>query len=469
MSDPVLEALAKALSPYMSGAKASGAQAAAGTYLYESGGLFGRCDGPNTLINAMVGPIGFEKYLTWIGTDTEKEFVDAWKAIEETGSEQSTGCGDCVRIRLKACAQFYCFGRFCRQTDELQFDRLGVRANQNVPVRTLFGAVTDDMGNVLIPMGAQITDAFAIQSRAVGYSLRLKNGTMLWNGNPQNNTDDTYMEYKGFQLVVNTGKYDAYTDLSCDSIDSFLMNFAYNNPTADGAYAIRQWFHRMVGQLKYRAERAGLDWDSSTMYIVMSQNMWDCVSRVYACAGTDLCSVSGQNRIVINADQAQARYEEYLSSMMLPVDGKMYPVVIDNLIPETAGQANGTCSDIYFITTEIDGETITYGQYQDFNMTYGRTRQELVSLFGSDDIAITDGGRYALVRDNSRGCFDVQAYTKPRVVAKAPWLAGRIQNVCCNVLQEPYPDVTGSGRVYEKDGGRYTTPVPTLYGDCPDC
>jgi len=73
------------------------------------------------------------------------------------------------------------------------------------------------------------------------------------------------------------------------------------------------------------------------------------------------------------------------------------------------------------------------------------------------------------VRDNSRGCFDVQVYTKPRLIAKAPWLSGRIQNACCDVLQEPYPDVTGTDRVYMKDGGRSTTTPPTLYGDCVDC
>ena len=60
------------------------------------------------------------------------------------------------------------------------------------------------------------------------------------------------------------------------------------------------------------------------------------------------------------------------------------------------------------------------------------------------------------MRDNSRGCFDVQVYTKPRIVARAPWLLGRIQNVCCDVLEQPLPDSTASGGVYELDGGRQT-------------
>jgi len=104
-----------------------------------------------------------------------------------------------------------------------------------------------------------------------------------------------------------------------------------------------------------------------------------------------------------SADQAQTRYEEFLSRRALPVNGRWYPVVLDSQIPQTTGQPNGICSDIYFITTRINGEAMTFGQYQDFNMTYGQTRSELVSMFGSDDIAITDNGRFAMVRDNSRG------------------------------------------------------------------
>ena len=465
-----LQALAKAISPYVSGQSGGYAQGykAAGTpiggpYLYEGGGLFGRCDGSSDLINALVGPIGFEKVLTWRGTDTEKEFVDAWTDIVETGSNQSTACGDCQTASMRACSQFYCFGRFCRQSQELQFDRLGVRANSSVPIKNLFGSITAADGTVLVPQGSAITDDFYMQTALVGYAIRLRNAQLLWNGNTINNSG-AYAEYNGFQVIVNTGKFDAYTQLACAALDSFIPNIGNQALTTDGALAARSWTHRMVNQFKVRADRAGLDWDTAQMYLVMTPNMWDCFARVYACAGLDLCSVSGsRNQVFANADQAQSRYEQYLTSMSVPIDGRMYPVVLDSQIPETAGQANGICSDIYFITTEISGRTVTYGNYQDFNKTYGRIRNEMVSMFGSDDIAITDNGRFALVRDNVRGCFDIQAYTKPRLVAEMPQLLGRMRNVCCSVTAEPYPDVTGSNRVYEKSGGRTITPVPTLY------
>ena|SRR3990167_2251456 len=469
MADEVLQLLARALNQYVQqpvghGQKADGTPI--GSYLYEAGGLFGRCDGASTLINALVGPIGFEKVLLWTGTNTEKEFVDAWTDIVITSGEQSAVCGDCQTVSMRACAQFYCFGRFCRQSEELQFDRIGVMANSSVPIRNLFGSITGPSGEVLVPMGSAISDDFYTQSAMVGYAIRLKNSQLLWNGNPVNNTG-AYQEYNGFQNIINTGKFDAYTQQYCDALDAFLINVNYNALTADDSVttSARVLFRRMVNQFRLRAERGGLDWDSAEMYIVMTPNMWDCVARVYACSGVDLCAVTGQNRIVINADQAQARYEEYLTRMSLPINGKWYPVVLDSQIPETTGQPNGICSDIYFITTTLSGRTVTYGQFQDFNKTYGRVRNELTAMFGSDDIAITDNGRYAVVRDNTRGCFDIQIYMKPRLVAEMPQLTGRLRNVCCNVAGQPFPDVTGSGRVYELDGGRSVTNVPVLYGN----
>jgi hypothetical protein len=65
----VLQGLARALSPYLDGTKAAGTPAQA-AYLYACQGLFGRCDGTSTLINAMVGPIGVEAVLDWVGNDT---------------------------------------------------------------------------------------------------------------------------------------------------------------------------------------------------------------------------------------------------------------------------------------------------------------------------------------------------------------------------------------------------------------
>lgn len=488
MANTQAQALAEAIGPYLNSDKANieyngyvphGLRhyqnyKASGTpssdaYLYQNGGLFGRCDASPTLINALVGPIGFEAVLDWIGTNTQNEFVDAWTAATVTGNEQTTACGDCPTVDLQACEQLYCFGRFCRQTQELRFDRIGLMGNGQVPQRVLFGNIVDASGNVLAAQGDTVENAWWVQSRLAGYHLALRNSQMLWAGDPTNNDGD-FQEYRGFQNIVNTGKFDSKTGIPCDSLDSFLMDLNFANFTSDGANSVRQFFKRMVDQFEVRASRAGFDWGSAEMFIVMHPNMWDCVSRVYACAGIDLCSVGDtNNRFTASAEQAQQRHDEFLARRALPIGGRMYPVVLDSEIPQTTGQANGVCSDVYFITTRISGETIVWGQYQDFNSTFGSTHRELTSMFGSDHIMISDNGRFALVFDNSRGCFDVQIITKPRIISTMPWLSGRIQNACCDVLQEPFPDTSGTTGVYALDGGRSITNVPTLYGDCVGC
>jgi hypothetical protein len=295
MSTAQAGALAAALGPYLSGEKtaeyhgyvpeglkhyqnykATG-NPSSDAYLYVNGGLFGRCDGNPQLVNALVGPIGFEGVLDWVGSNTEREFFDAWTGIPDTGNEQSTVCGDCPTVDLQACAQFYCFGRFCRQTQELQFDRIGLHANGSVPEKVMFGNLTDASGNVLVRQGENIQNIFQVQTKAAGYHLALKNSELLWAGDPCNNSG-AYQEYIGLQNIVNTGKLDAYTQLACDAMDSFLMDMNFQNFTSDGALAIRRWFKRVVDQLEVRASRAGFDWASAEMYIVMHPNVWDCVS-----------------------------------------------------------------------------------------------------------------------------------------------------------------------------------------------
>lgn len=103
MADEILQQLARALGQYLTpsvGQKAAGTPI--GSYLYEAGGLFGRCDGAMTLVNALVGPIGYEGKLLWAGTNTEKEFVDAWTDITISSGEQSAVCGDCQTLNLGA-------------------------------------------------------------------------------------------------------------------------------------------------------------------------------------------------------------------------------------------------------------------------------------------------------------------------------------------------------------------------------
>ena len=63
--------------------------------LYAEGGLFGTCKQDPTLVNAIVGPEGFEKVLRWFGTDIENPIYQSLTYIGTTSTAQASECADC--------------------------------------------------------------------------------------------------------------------------------------------------------------------------------------------------------------------------------------------------------------------------------------------------------------------------------------------------------------------------------------
>ena len=89
--------------------------------------------------------------------------------------------------------------------------------------------------------------------------------------------------------------------------------------------------------------------------------------------------------------------------------------------------------DIFFIPFRAGGREVLYWEHID----YSAIDQELAPIPGSqtDVLGWTDGGRYHHVISAERWCFEVQTKMEVRLVFLAPFLAGRIQNVCVRTLQ----------------------------------
>jgi hypothetical protein len=460
MNEELMAVLAKGLAPYL--AKASGTPDFA-VDVYGNTGLFGVCGANDTLINAMVGPLGVERILRWMPSIDDNPIYDALVSIDSTTNAQSSGCADCGKPVLKECTQSYCFGRVCQQTNEAQADSLGLRMNKGVPRLALFGDIKDAGGNIIIARGTQITDRFTLDLAAAAYNLRLDMAQLNITGNPAGNAGGR-LQPTGLQLIVNTGKVDALTGVACNAMDSVLLNYANNTVGAVGAPSIVAYITALVHSIQYRLQGAGFSQDGSDIFIVMHPTLWECVSRAWACEYAVVCQTGGQP--ISSMDEITRRYERYVSTMRLPIDGRDYPVVLDTQIPVTTNTGARRCSDIYVLTTSVDGQQILWGEFQDFNNTFGNVAAWFKATFGATLIGTSDGGRFMWAPTVSGGfCFDARVLAKWRLVALMPWTSGRVQNVCCVPLGT-FPDVTGSGGIYEKDGGVYAKPGMTLYGDC---
>lgn len=451
-------------------------------YLYQSGGLFGTCDADSTLINALVGPVGYEAVLQWFGTSLINEITDTLVGVESTGDEMATICGDCGTVSFKKCAQGTCLGRICQMTPEMVIDEIGMFAHANVPTKALFGPLTDAAGKVYIPQGGEIKNEWTLAIAGAGYMLALFNSTDVWSGNPAANTAGRWY-MTGFDLLINTGKNDLRSGLACGAMDSIIVNYGNQIVGATGSTSIVDALASVIRSIRFRIQGMRLNPNSAVIDIVMHQTTFDCFASAYACEYGLECqswtSADGQRTNNIDAVMTRDRANQVIATQVITIDGRQYKIYIDSQMPITntsVGNVPVRCGEIAVITRVLPGAPkgsaspgggiITWGEYQDFRKTAGDTIQWLKQESGGSHFDVTDGGRFIVTRNvHGTGCFDARILTKTRVRLSMPQLAGRITNVCCNPLGT-YPDVSGSGGAYEVDGGTGQSPEAYPYGPC---
>lgn len=435
--------------------------------IYGAGGLFGVPGVDPTLINACVGPMGVEAILNWYGTDIESPMFDALTYVGSSGYTQTGMCSDCGKPTFKECVQSACLGRICQMTNEHAFDQLGMRMNEGVPTMTMFGAITDPSGRVLLAQGQRITDRFTLDLIGAAYNLRHRVGQLMWTGNPSSNAGGAW-QFEGLALIVNTGKFDKMTYILCPALDSYLMNYGSNIVGVAGSPSIVRYFAGGTRTIKYRI--MGGQFSTFQHYIVMHPIHWDVICDAWACEYGLVCPNTNASAATRNDATAIADFRDKMkASMRIKIDGIEYQVVLDNMIPLTTGSyGNQTVfyGDIYGLTTHVDGMEVLYGEFQNMEQTTRETLAWFRQMFGAQPISVTDGGRFAHAPTTSGGfCFDGRILTKPRIIYRMPWTCWRLQNVGA-IPTGFYPDVTGSGGLYEKDGGTCSKPYLGMYGNC---
>lgn len=430
--------------------------------MYGYGGLFGICDADPTVINAMVGPVGIESIFTWRGSDVQHPLFESLVYIGSSGGTQASKCADCGTPSFKQCTQTYTWGRRCQMTNEHALDDIGLRANTQVPRVSLFGNITDAMGNVLLAQGQQITDMFTLELAGVAYNLRNWINWNLWHGNPANNAGGV-MQPVGIPLIVNTNKVDSRNGMACESLDSAVLpgNFIIG---AAGAPNLHDRLASMLRAVRYRISGMGKNPEGAGHVFIVSQWHWDCIARQLACEYGLICNNATDRN---DALALREIYDRIKDTKQIPVDGEWWPVHVDNTMPKTdvsVGNDAGVRADIYLLTLGLEGETLFWGEYQDFNTTVGKVMAWFRSMFGSVPVSITDGGRFAWAPTTSGGfCFDARVLNKHRLVCLMPQLQARLTNVTC-VPSYMYPDYTGSGKTYELTEGVSEKPYLSLYG-----
>jgi hypothetical protein len=273
--------------------------------------------------------------------------------------------------------------------------------------------------------------------------------------------------FDGLQVLINTGYRDLHSKIACRAADSKVEDFendCVGNPST--TKSIYGYMDTVVQRIIQRARQAGLGQPRpEDMVILCRSEMAEALYEYFVCQmGACASGFGGIGQIqMITADWARQQADLMRKGSYLRVHGMNIPVITDDYMPfANAASGNGRISDIYILTLQCAGLPLVYGEYQDFRAGIGDdTTGMYEELYGA---RVTDEGRFYVWQERTNTCFDMRMSLKPRLVVAAPFLQGRISNVCVQPLNPPLSSYPPDGSPYYPDGGAHSTWYDA--GDC---
>jgi hypothetical protein len=341
------------------------------------------------------------------------------------------------------CLMMFPLGRYSCSSAIIDVDSLGKRPNRAyINDYTIIGGGNQNSSAPLSP-ATSLQSAFRNEmaynlfNMAMGWAMRMSK--QVWTGNPtNNNVGGGYKEFKGLELLVNTGYTDAITPANtCPELDSLILTGTFVD--GDLVAQLIDAFH----QLNTRANETGLApvvWD-----IVMRSEMWHLLASIWPCTyAMTACGTSfANNQLLFTEDLAAARDRLY-QSRSLPIEGTSYRVIIDDTLPVTGTGITAT-SDIYILPRSvIGGFGVTFWEYFDYSAP-GNTISQLSGVAGIGDVfTASDGGAFLWSRQAPQAyCIQMVAKTEPRIVFLTPFLAAKVNNITHDT-PAPIPAVQGT-------------------------
>lgn len=395
------------------------------------------------VISAMMSWRGLGEHLPLNPVQTMEQFLPFITGVDETSStERATECGNCISGETEACIQHFPTALVCRETQTIRIQRAIERMNSGDIDLTLLNdalgsnspwhpgwspsSTTDIM---------QVYTAWALLFQLPPLFARAL-GKMVWTGNPANNVGNAYREFRGLELLVNTGHVDAFAGTTCPALDSDIKNFGYNDvltATAPSLYQVLEMAHHYVWN---NARGQGLD--PVEFVVVMRPPLWQVLSSIIPMQST----MAAMMNMTLAADVAapvtmahllREERDSIRSTMRIPLNGQSIRVILDDGMNELNNANNANlqpgeyASDIYILPLRYLGNRpglrIDYLDYRNINKEIAATDGMGLTYRSSPD------GRFSWQLVHDGPCFKIQAETEPRIILRVPQLAARIENV----------------------------------------
>ena len=395
------------------------------------------------VVSAMMQWRGVGRVLPREAVRTVEEFEPFITGVEPTSTtEMATECGDCISGESEACIQHFPTAKICRETKAMTLAKCIERLNRGDIDLTLLNAQfgsdspwhpgwrPSSSGDIM-----QVATAWALLFELPPLFMQ-KMVPMVYTGNPTNNNGNAYREWRGLQLLVNTGFTDAFTNTTCPALDSDVKNFNYGDvktQTNPSFFELLEMAHFYVSHNADRQALTPVEW-----VVVMRPELWQSVSSLvpYQSILSTMMSatVPAEYEVIVDGGSLSKERDSIRQGMRLPINGQSIMVVTDDGIPELNNANNANleageyASDVYVLPLRYLGNRPGMKiQYKDFRFIAGEiaATDDMVGGFYKP----SPDGRFwwALVRDGA--CFKIQAQTEPRIILRTPQLAARIQNV----------------------------------------
>jgi len=360
------------------------------------------------------------------------------------------------------CTHAFMWGRFSRMTRVFELDRMGRRRDRSdfLDLELIGNPLSGSgwppaaPGNASPAAALRNEIAKALFEFGVGWGRDF--ATKIYDGNPTNNVDEGYKEPYGLDILINTGYRDAETGVACPAADSIVRDFEASLDGNEETF-IRQ-ITNVLRNLEYRARRYGLapvDWVLVMPWAMFWEitEFWPCSYLSYRCKTQDTSKLDAVPQI--DAAATTEMRDDMRQNQYLLIDGKKYPVILDDGVAET--ELTGSCqnADLYIVPLRVlGGRPVTFLEY--FNYDGPGAAMEAAKLFApAGSYFTTNGGRYLWhAKPPTNFCVQLLAKTEWRVILETPYLAARITDIkYCPVGHQisPFPDNS-----YYVDGGGYT-------------
>lgn len=269
-------------------------------------------------------------------------------------------------------------------------------------------------------------------------SFRRFFSVQIWTGSPANNSGEA-KQILGMQSHINgSNKFDVFTGQACAAANSIVYNFNNQNIRTSVLADIVEYLEKAEYNNRINAERMGLGPVDGVL--VMRESLFYEITSLMpvkqyqeVLAAMHFQNRNDDSRIVLDATAAQADRDRFRNQNVLPLNGRLYRVILDDGIPET-NSTNGTlaagefASDIYFVPlTVMGGMPATFFQY--FNHENQQAQGILQRVAPNTFTFTSDGGAFRWHINYQNGCLGMNFQFSPWLKCKFPMLGWRISNV----------------------------------------